>query len=78
MKKLFQGIAFILFSILLVLAAACDPVLSNFWGGGLHFILDLLALITGIVGLLYTFIPEKLELVVSPGKDNGGTERTGG
>ena len=77
MRKLFQGMAFILFSILLVLAAAFDPILSNFWGGGLHLILDLLALILGIVGLVYTLTPGRLELVVSPGKDNGGTERTG-
>lgn len=77
MRKLFQGMAFILFSILLVLAAAFDPFLSHFWGGGLHLILDLLALILGIVGLVYTLTPGKLELVVSPGKDNGGIERTG-
>ena len=68
MKRLFQGIAFLLFGILLVLAAAFDPILSNFWGGVLHVILDLLALITGIVGLIYTSIPEKLELVMSPPK----------
>ena len=49
MRKLFQGMAFILFSIFLVLAAAFDPILSHFWGGGLHLILDLLALILGIV-----------------------------
>ena len=60
--------AFILFSILLVLAAAFDPFLSHFWGGVLQMILDLLALILGIVGLIYTSIPEKLELVVSPPK----------
>lgn len=77
MRKLFQGMAFILFSIFLVLAAAFDPFLSHFWGGGLHLILDLLALILGIVGLVYTLTPGKLELVVSPGKDNGGIERTG-
>jgi hypothetical protein len=77
MRKLFQGMAFILFSIFLVLAAAFDPILSHFWGGGLHLILDLLALILGIVGLVYTLTPGRLELVVSPGKDNGGTERTG-
>ena len=76
MRKLFQGMAFILFSIFLVLAAAFDPFLSHFWGGGLHLILDLLALILGIVGLVYTLTPGKLELVVSPGKDNGGIERT--
>lgn len=68
MRKLFQGMAFILFSILLVLAAAFDPFLSHFWGGVLQMILDLLALILGIVGLIYTSIPEKLELVVSPPK----------
>ena len=68
MKRLFQGIAFLLFGILLVLAAAFDPFLSHFWGGVLHVILDLLALITGIVGLIYTSIPEKLELVMSPPK----------
>ena len=45
MKKLVQGIAFILFSILLVFAAALDPFLSTFWGGGLQIVLDLLALI---------------------------------
>ena len=77
MRKLFQGMAFILFSIFLLLAAAFDPFLSHFWGGVLHMILDLLALILGIVGLVYTLTPGKLELVVSPGKDNGGTERTG-
>ena len=68
MRKLFQGMAFILFSIFLVLAAAFDPFLSHFWGGGLHLILDLLALILGIVGLIYTSTPGKLELVVSPPK----------
>lgn len=77
MKRSSQGIGFLLFGILLLLAAAFDPFLSHFWGGGLHLILDLLALILGIVGLVYTLTPGKLELVVSPGKDNGGTERTG-
>ncbi len=74
MKRLFQGIAFILFGMLLVLIAMVDPVLSD---GILRMVADLVALIMGIVGLIYTLTPGKLELVVSPGKDNGGTERTG-
>ena len=74
MKRLFQGIAFILFGMLLVLIAMVDPVLSD---GILRMVADLVALIMGIVGLVYTLTPGKLELVVSPGKDNGGTERTG-
>ncbi len=74
MKRLFQGIAFILFGMLLVLIAMVDPVLSD---GILRMVADLVALIMGIVGLVYTLTPGKLELVVSPGKDNGGIERTG-
>lgn len=74
MKRLFQGIAFILFGMLLVLIAMVDPVLSD---GILRMVADLVALIMGIVGLVYTLTPGRLELVVSPGKDNGGTERTG-
>lgn len=74
MKRLFQGIAFILFGMLLVLIAMVDPVLSD---GILRMVADLVALIMGIVGLIYTLTPGKLELVVSPGKDNGGIERTG-
>lgn len=73
MKRLFQGIAFILFGMLLVLIAMVDPVLSD---GILRMVADLVALIMGIVGLVYTLTPGKLELVVSPGKDNGGIERT--
>ena len=74
MKRLFQGIAFILFGMLLVLIAMVDPVLSD---GILRMVADLVALIMGIVGLVYILTPGKLELVVSPGKDNGGIERTG-
>ena len=74
MKRLFQGIAFILFGMLLVLIAMVDPVLSD---GILRMVADLVALIMGIVGLVYTLTPGKLELVVSPGNDIGGIERTG-
>ena len=72
MKKLVQGLAFILFGIVLVLAAAFDPILSNFWGGGLHVILDLLALILGAAGVLRTLLQGDVELVVSPTKDERG------
>lgn len=72
MKKLAQGVAFILFSILLVLAAAFDPFLSTFWGGGLQMILDLLALAVGAAGLLRTLLQGDVELVVSRTKDQGG------
>ena len=71
MKKLVQGIAFILFSILLVFAAALDPFLSTFWGGGLQIVLDLLALILGVAGLL-RMLQGDVELVVSPSKLKDG------
>lgn len=72
MKKLVQGIAFIMFSILLVFAAALDPFLSTFWGGGLQIVLDLLALILGVAGLLRTLLQGDVELVVSPSKLKDG------
>ena len=69
MKKLVQGLAFILFGIVLVLAAAFDPILSNFWGGGLHVILDLLALILGAAGGVKTPHQGAVEMVQFPNKD---------
>ena len=47
MKRLFQGIAFILFGMLLVLIAMVDPVLSD---GILRMVADLVALIMGKIG----------------------------
>lgn len=47
-KKQAQGIALILFGMLLVLIAMIDPVLSD---GILRMIVDLAALIMGILGV---------------------------
>lgn len=47
-KKQAQGIAFILFGMLLVLIAMIDPVLSD---GILRMVMDLAALIMGILGV---------------------------
>lgn len=57
-KKQAQGIALILFGMLLVLIAMIDPVLSD---GILRMIVDLAALIMGILGV-----------ALSLSKDHGG------
>lgn len=53
MKKQLQGIAFILFGILLALIAAVDPWVPI--AGGVQTLLLLLGLILGILGLVFSF-----------------------
>ena len=72
MKKLVQGLAFILFGFVLAFVAAFDPFLSNFWGGVLHVILDLMSLILGAAGLLRTLLQGDVEVVVSLPKNEQG------
>lgn len=53
MKKQLQGIAFILFGILLALIAVVDPWVPI--AGGVQTLLLLLGLILGILGLVFSF-----------------------
>ena len=50
-KKQAQGIAFILFGMLLILIAMVDPVLKD---GVLRMAVDLVALIMGIIGMAFS------------------------
>ncbi|MBD5099315.1 MAG: hypothetical protein HDT35_07225 [Clostridiales bacterium] len=54
MKKQVQGIGFILFGMLLTLIAVVDPWVPGL-GGASQWILLLLALVMGIVGLAFLF-----------------------
>ena len=50
-RKQAQGIAFILFGMLLLWITMIDPVLSD---GVLRMVVDLTALIMGIIGLVFS------------------------
>ena len=58
MKKQLQGIALILFGILLMLVALIDPWIPVIEDIGSNIIL-LIGLASGIVGLIFTFKKEK-------------------